>query len=343
MDFIELKENDHRKYNDFVASQNTGSFLQAWEWGEMQRSYNSSREVFRFGIEGPEGLVAAGQVIKMPLFSGRYYVYLPYGPTLKETDDERTIDAFIQGLKKYFPGCVFIRIEPKFKPIYDLPGEKTINIQPGRTLVIDLRKSSGEILAGMHPKTRYNIRIAEKHGVRIDKQFVVQNGHGLYFKEAIDLILDTAKRQGYVTHPASYYEKMINFFSLHNPNSSVAVSVYKALYQEKLLATAIMIDFDGVRTYLFGGSSNAHRNVMAPYLLHYQAMLDASEQSRRWYDFDGLEQSKGKEAGFARFKLGFGGEILEYSGAYDIVNQRTWYTAYKALRKGNRLLKQFKK
>ena len=110
-----------------------------------------------------------------------------------------------------------------------------------------------------------------------------------------------------------------------------------------------MVDFGQTRTYLFGGSSSEHKNVMAPYLLHFQALRDAQSQGLKFYDFWGIETAGGDSPGFARFKLGFAprsssesaipqlgsafasGQV-EYGGAYDLVLRRFWYKAYSLLR-----------
>ena len=134
-------------------------------------------------------------------------------------------------------------------------GKKTVNIQPGKTAVVNLAVSDEDLMSAMHPKTRYNIKVAQKHNVEIQSEFVIANGHGLYYKEAIELILDTAKRQCYVTHPFSYYEKIVNFFAINKRSGDIKVAIYKAVYKRALLATAIIVEFGKNHTYLFGGLS----------------------------------------------------------------------------------------
>ncbi len=342
MNFVELGEQDSRKFNEFVCKQSTGSFLQAWEWGVLQHEY-SRKNVFRFVVEENGTVLLAAQVILSPLFAGQYYAYIPYGPVVKDEDDKIVLQFFLDKLKQRFHKAVCIRVEPKYIPPAETDlGKKTINIQPGKTCVVNLAVNDDALLAAMHPKTRYNIKVAQKHSVNIQSEFVIQNGHGLYYKEAIDLILATAKRQGYYTHPFAYYEKIVNFFAINKRSSDIKVAIYKAVYKRALIATAIIVDFGNTRTYLFGGSSVDHRNVMAPHLLHYQAMIDAKNAGLSKYDFDGIETSVGKEAGFARFKLGFGGHIVTYCGAHDLVLHTNRYRLYILLRWLNRFMKKMK-
>jgi lipid II:glycine glycyltransferase (peptidoglycan interpeptide bridge formation enzyme) len=78
---------------------------------------------------------------------------------------------------------------------------------------------------------------------------------------------------------------------------------------------------------------------MAPYLLHWQAMLDAKSQGFECYDLGGSEVSGGGEKGFTRYKRGLGGVVVEYSGAYDIVINKFWYGIYRTFRFVNKRFK----
>jgi lipid II:glycine glycyltransferase (peptidoglycan interpeptide bridge formation enzyme) len=244
------------------------------------------------------------------------------------------LKLIIQHIQKRFPQAVFVRIEPKGK----LPDTKYLvlkkskNIQPGKTLVVDLVKPEEDLLAQMHSKTRYNIRLAEKHGVEILEEFDLTNGHGLFFAEALELIASTSLRQGFKGYPVEYYRNLVDFFAVKNPESNIKVHLYKAVWQGKLLASAIFLDFAGTRTYLFGGSSQDFKNIMAPHLLHFTAIKDAKAAGFKSYDFWGLETSSGKLPGFVRFKQGFGGSEKQYAGAFDLMLKPWGYKAYQGLR-----------
>jgi len=336
MQFAEAAQSEKAVFNRFVAENETGSFLQGWDWGEWQAALG--RQVARFKILDNSGNMAgAVQLIKMPLPLGKYYLYAPYGPVVGPSFKSKDLSFLIGELKNKFPDALFVRIEPK--AILHLQLLKSANIQPGKTLAVDLSLGEEVLLAAMHPKTRYNIRLAQKHGVRVEKDLVVTPGHGLYYQEAVNLIVETAGRQQYKGHSRKYYENLVDFFARKNSVSGgITLSIYKALYENRLLASGIMVDFGATRTYLFGGSSESEKQVMAPYALHWQAMLDAKALGLRLYDFWGLETASGKSAGFARFKAGFGGKVLEYSGAYDAVFNSPGYWAYKLARAGAKLL-----
>lgn len=332
MELLEVLEQEKDSYNRFVAEQPSGSFLQSWEWGEWQEKLG--RKVYRLNVIDNSGLnIGTAQFIRMQLPFNKYYLYAPYGPVFYNN-----FHFFIMNLIRKFPDAVFLRIEAKnYEP--NAVDQKTLNIQPGKTLLVDLAESEEDLLKQMHPKTRYNIKVAQKHGVEIKEEFGISIGNGIFFQEAVDLIYQTSKRQGFVSYPAGYYKGLMDFFVL-NKQSQVKAHLYKAIFQNQLLASALMLDFGNTRTFLFGGSSEFHKNVMAPYLLHWKAMSDAKSLGLKFYDFWGIETSSGETPGFVRFKLGFGGQTKEYTGAYDAVIRWRWYRLYSLFRSLNKLLKK---
>ncbi len=343
MKLVELNNQDKDFYNNFVSSQEAGSFLQSWAWGDWQVFLG--RQVKRFKIQNQnEETVGVIQFIKMPLYLNRYYWYCPYGPVLAESGNFKfQISNFQNLIEQKFNTAVFVRIEPKILPLpatsYQLIA-KTSNIQPGKTLVIDLTKNEEKLLAEMHHKTRYNIRLAEKHGVKVVDEFHLVNGKGIFAKEAVDQITETSSRQNYKSQGHAYFRQLVDFFTIKKVSGEIKLHIYKALHEDELLATALIIDFGKIRTYLFGGSSDKKKNLMAPYLLHWRIMQDAKKELFEKYDFWGIETSSGKTPGFVRFKSGFSEApeaVVEYAGAYDVVNKAFEYNIYKALRKIRRI------
>jgi lipid II:glycine glycyltransferase (peptidoglycan interpeptide bridge formation enzyme) len=97
-----------------------------------------------------------------------------------------------------------------------------------------------------------------------------------------------------------------------------------------------MIYFGDTATYLHGASSRERRELMAPHLLHWTAMMDAKSWGFRTYDFWGVapEGVEGHSwAGITRFKRGFGGKYVAYPGTYDVPVDRFWYGLYAATQK----------
>jgi len=340
MILVEVSENEKDQYNQFVAAQESGSFLQSWEWGQWQ--IRLGRTVYRFKIIDDNGTqVASVQLIKMPLPFGKYYLYAPYGPVVSEKLKVES-QKLLQEIKNKFSEAVFIRIEPKqiISQSENQSIRKSTNIQPAVTMVLDINKPDDVLLSAMHHKTRYNIRLAQRHGVKIQSELVVTPGYGLYTSEAVNLILQTQVRQNYHGHSRDYYKNLVDFFALGNNTNDLKLWIYKALYNKELLATAVIVDFGPTRMYLYGGSSEKFRNFMAPYLLHWGAIVDAKITGIKYYDFGGSEVASGGERGFTRFKQGFGGRVINYVGAYDIIQNKAVYKAYQLVRKINKIIKK---
>lgn len=332
MRLIELQNESRTEYNNFVATKAGGSFLQSWEWGTWQERLG--RNVYRFKVQGAgsewEGAL---QVIEIPVLAGKSYLYVPYGPVFKSAPDGDAAGALLSQLRGRFPTALFLRLEPKQEiGSLSLVGRKTVNIQPARTLVVDIGKLDEELLSEMHHKTRYNIKVAQKHGVRIASDAAE------WPDEALELLVETSGRHGFHGYPKGYYGQLVEFFGTARAGE-VSVRLYRAEHAGQLLASALMVDFGNTRTYLFGGSSRERKQVMAPYLLHWQAMQDARQAGMSRYDFWGIETSSGEAPGFVRFKLGFGGAEVRYPGACDVVFRPAQYRLYGIMRAVNRALR----
>jgi peptidoglycan pentaglycine glycine transferase (the first glycine) len=343
MKIVKLTDEHKQIYSESVAAHDSGSFLQSWGWGEFQTT--QGRPVVRYAVFDDSGsLIATASLLqtKVPHLPG-FYLYAPYGPlvasSLADGEAGQIVSALLGQIKIDFPKAWFIRLEPKQHLELDkVVAQQTVHIQPGATLITALSASEEELLARMHPKTRYNIKVAEKHGVAVSSELELGGQSNLQIQAAVKLLVDTSRRQGYKAQSSAYYEQLLNYFALHHPDGDCQVKLYKAMHDGKCVASSIVVDHGKTRTYLFGGSDNSQRALMAPYALHWQAMRDARAAGFSAYDWWGTETATGKSAGFVQFKLRWGGKQITYPAAVDIVQNNKWYSAYKALRKINRFL-----
>ena len=243
----------------------------------------------------------------------------------------------IEAAKKV--GAKWIRIEPETEEALNTLKEGNSlsivksphDMQPRETFVIDIAKSEEELLAAMKPKTRYNIRLAEKKGVRV---FVTREKK--YQEAFLDLITATAERKDIVPHPRSYYEK----FFTELPEDMCHLFV--AEYEGKALAANLVISYGGTATYLHGGTSDEHRDAMAPMLLQWEQIKFAKTCGCSRYDFGGvhlatsykLQATSSSWAGITRFKTGFSPKTVPtiFPGCYDIVLDKAAYRRYDQLR-----------
>ena len=327
--------------DNFVGSMVKSQFLQSWEWGEFQQSLG--RKIWRLGVLDSQSLVASALVIKHNLPLGRNYLYCPRGPIFETKNQglktknylDELLEKIIEIAKQ--ENSLFVRIEPPVEKSNELNLKSLVAtqfVQPKDTLTLDLSKSEEQLLSEMHPKTRYNIRLAEKKGV------TVRIGVKEDFEKFWQLNQETASRDSFKTHPRNYYQKMLEVLS---PDF---LKLFLAEYEGKVLVVNLVIFFGDTVTYLHGASSNEYRNLMAPHLVQWRQILEGKKLGFKCYDMWGVlplktqqattENTEGAEhtehhswQGLTRFKRGFGGQEINYIGTYDLILNSFWYNMYK--------------
>jgi len=311
--------------NDFIIRQKHSQFLQSWEWGEFYEK--SGSEIFRLGVEDDGKLIMVATLIKKSLPMGKSYFYCPRGPTVnfefRISNFESIFNVLIseltnQAVNKDF---IFLRLDPLFKiQNSKFKIHRTIDVQPSKTLILDLNRKEEEILNFMHQKTRYNIRLAARKGV------IVRNAGLEDFESWWKIMDETKERDQFRLHDKAYYKKMLTV---------PFIKLFVAEYQGKIIAGNIMSFFGNMAVYIHGGSGNKYRNVMAPFALQWHATQEAKKQGLKYYDFNGIDDKKWP--GVTRFKKGFGGNKMSYPGTFDMVFDNNRYLIYKMLRKIRRI------
>lgn len=328
---MKLVNLNKEQLNSFLRAQEHSSFLQSWEWGEFQESCGN--HVFRLGVESDGELVMVINLIKKVLPIGRAYFYAPRFQC--KTPNKECYVFFIKEIKKLAKKerVIFLRFEPLEQTQSVNNKErivKTLDIQPSKTIILDLSRSEEELLGAMHQKTRYNIRLAERKGVEIIETACEKED----FREFWDLMKETVKRDDFRLHSREYYQRMIATDC--NLNEGLSIKLFFARFDNKNIATGIFSFFGDTVTYLHGASSNDHRSVMAPYLLQWHVIKLSKGEGYRYYDFYGIDEERWP--GVTRFKKGFSSRIIEYPGCFDVVFNRRWYGLYKIMRWIRRML-----
>jgi len=261
-------------------------------------------------------------IVKLPL--GLSYGLIQKGPIGKNGIDLKQV---LETIGSWNPQVTFIRFEPLVpSTLYPLssPVHKTIHVSPEETLMLDLTKTEDDLLTFMHQKTRYNIRLAEKKGVEV---------RGLTREEWPDawkIFEETAERDAFRLHGRSRYESWLEHFS--------GARLVGAFYEGELLAVNLQVDAFGTRTYLHGASSNKHRDVMAPYAIHWREIVHAKKAGLVRYDFWGVSDTNPAWRGITRFKLGFGGERFVSPGTFDFILDKPRYFFYLVFRRIGRII-----
>jgi lipid II:glycine glycyltransferase (peptidoglycan interpeptide bridge formation enzyme) len=305
-------------------------FTQASFYGDWQK--NLGRVVRRFLINDGDKIVAYFQLIKYPLLLGKSYLYIPYGPIIKEFSKDFFINLK-QELKQIAKteNCIFIRLDftPPISddilsnfftkaPFYTY---HSAYFQPRAEWFLSLEKSEDELLAAMRKAGRYAIRLSERKGITAE---IITKDFERYFDIFYSLMTETAKRNGFSLHQKSYYE---NIFKNLPPNSYLSI----AKYGQKILVANLIIVFGKVANYVFGGSSNEERNRMPTYLAQWKAICYAKKLGCNFYNFGGILTEnkiyKGWE-GLTTFKKKFGGKEIRHSNFFDVVINPFWYWLY---------------
>ncbi len=309
---------EKKNWNEFIIK-NNGSFLQSWQWGEIQKANKS--KIFRIKLNEK----AQCQIIKKYLAFNKAYFYCPAGPVVKNKETKPLFDKITELAQN--EKVIFLRFEPRFDLVKDARIEKTIDIQPSKTVILNLNKSQDELLAQMHQKTRYNIRLAQKKGVVI-KQAEARNKED-YFEEFWNLLQATSKRDGFRTHKKNYYKNLLSIDG-QNLNDELTIKLFVAKYKSKIIAAIMIVFFNQTATYIHGASDYNYRYLMAPYLLQWHCINTAKKLKYKYYDFYGVDEKKWK--GLTRFKKGFSQTEVQFPGTFDLVFDKKWYKIYKLVR-----------
>jgi lipid II:glycine glycyltransferase (peptidoglycan interpeptide bridge formation enzyme) len=176
----------------------------------------------------------------------------------------------------------------------------------------------------MKPKGRYNISVALRHGVNVEKFVHVHKQEN--FADFYQLLKKTAQRDDFGIHPKYFYETLLETFG---ENSRLFLAFSK---DKKVIGGIIVIFYKDTATYYYGASDHAHRNLMAPYLLQWEAIREAKRRGMKYYDFLGIAPPGDKNhsyAGITEFKKKFGGKEVSYPTAFDIVYKPMLYKLYR--------------
>lgn len=188
-------------------------------------------------------------------------------------------------------------------------------IQPEQTRIIDLNQSEEEILAQMKPKGRYNIKVAEKHEVKVEETNDIKRFYKLYSS--------MSHRHEIGSRPLDYFTKL---FDILHPKRYLKVFVASAKNYD--LAAAVVAYYDQTATYAFGGSTDTMKNLMAPYLLHWHIIREAKNNGFASYDLFGVSPEGAKDhrwSGVTAFKEKLGGQYVELIGSWDYPISKSKY------------------
>lgn len=315
-------------WDAFVAGHPASHPLQLAAWGRLKREFGW--EDARLGLSEGGRIVAGAQVLfrRLPRFGFLpvRLAYIPKGP-LVDWQDEALVRRLLAELWRFClrRGAAALKIEPELPDdpaLAALLGQLGFHpgraVQPRTTVWIDLQPDEETILAQMHQKWRYNVRLAGRKGV------VVREGGVQDLPVFCHLMQTTGQRNTFGVHAPDYYRR---FWELFAPTGHAAL--FLAEHEGETLAGLMAARLAGNAYYLYGASGNDDRNLMPNHLLQWETMRWAKAGGYTAYDLWGVPDEVGIDAGAPipdpatglwgvwRFKRGFGGRVVRYAGAWD--------------------------
>ena len=331
-------------WDRFLGASPAGHILQTARWARLKAGFgwSATRVVLRT-IPSPDAPLTGGASIlfrKLPW--GQTVAYVPKGPAVDWTDAAQ-VRAVLTMARHTAAKCraALLKIEPELPPSPELTAAlagygyalSPQRVQPLSTIHVDLSGDEEAILGRMKQKWRYNIRLAERKGVTV-------RGGGMDDLPAIQRLMDaTGARDGFGVHNAAYHRRATQLFL---PEGLMAWLL--AEHEGHLLAAIAVFALGRTAYYMWGASADEGRNLMPNHAVQWAAMRWARERGCTAYDLWGIPNEVGADPlayaepeswgegglwGVYRFKQGFGGTVVRYSGAWDLPLSRPGYALYK--------------
>jgi peptidoglycan pentaglycine glycine transferase (the first glycine) len=319
--------------------------LQAWDWGEGKARFGWTVERRTWEADG--SIAAAAQILRRSIRAGPMAAtlfYVPKGPILDwhSASVREAVLADLEAIarREY---VIQIKIDPDLILGRGVPGSASDRpdeagkdavralevrgwrlspeqVQFPNTVTLDLQPEEGALLSAMKPKTRYNIRLAQKHGV------IVREGSERDLPLLYRMYAETADRDSFVIRSEEYYRDIWGAMVRADRARPLIAEV-----EDLPVAALILFHFAGRGWYLYGMSRALHREKMPNHLLQWEAMRWLKHHGCSAYDLWGAPDvfnDSDPMWGVFQFKTGFGGEVLRSAGAWDFAPSPLRYTAY---------------
>ena len=317
----------------------TDILFQTPYWAQVKSRLGLEPRAFDIAAGGPGGDV----LVLLAAVGGRKVAIVPQGPEHAPHEEEygAFIENFSLALARHLePDVAFIRYdlpwtspysnemregartafpEPRVREMRMNMGTRHWNIRKSfedltvaRSLVVDIGGSEDAILGRMKPKTRYNIGLARRKGVTV--QTVGSESLGAFH----DLYCQTARRNGFKPCGRNHFAALFQGLASSPDHSELLFLL--ARHGRDTLAGAIVGISGRAANFLYGASANVKRDLMAPSLMHWTAMLHARERGCTSYEMGAVSPGVDPSHpfyGLYRFKTGFGGRIEYRCGSWD--------------------------
>ncbi len=320
---------DKREYEDNLKSLD-GPFMQSWAWGQFKRSMGWEPQ--RILVYQNNEIVAAASYLIHSLILNMAFAYFPKGPVFKDGFDKGSIiRAVMNFIKDNHKDVVFCRIESDLldnQENHDLytslslrKVDTAMQYKATRKLVL---LSEEEVWNTFSSKQRNKIKQGPKRGVEISKTSDITIVDSWY-----ELFKQTSKRGMFAARAKEYYENFFKTFVIENDMADF----WGAFYENKLIAGAFIVRYGREASYLYSASTIEHRNLRPGEALQWEIIKSLIKGGVKVYDFWGVAPTTDSNHpwfGLSKFKASFGGEYIEYMGAYDYPLHSVEYAGYRS-------------
>jgi lipid II:glycine glycyltransferase (peptidoglycan interpeptide bridge formation enzyme) len=293
------KEGDLHLYKEWLSMHPKRSLWQSLEWKRYQEALGKEVRIY---ASGDGDIECAGLVVIDKTALGLSTWDIPYGPLWQEEVSAEVAETFVSELAALAKKEKCISLYHSC-PVPELSVGKSSGryVYPEASRIVDLAQTEEELLAQMKPKGRYNIKVAQKHGIAVRESKDIDS--------FIALHAGTAKRDAFTTPAAETYRHFLA--DLDNSFLLFAFTPEKT----DPIAGLLGVFWEDRAIYYYGASDHAYRANMAPYALQWETLRFCKQHGTQWYSLFG-EAPKGSKnhpwAGVTAFKEKFGGQYVEF-------------------------------
>lgn len=316
---------------------NPSNPLQSPLWARLKERVGWVPSAFSFQCERGSGELLA---LSRPIVGGYPHTYVPFGPEVDLPAEEQ--GSFLEGLSRGLrsrvePDTVFIRYDLPWESPYPA-GEQTApppprirelrmnfgtaewnlrksptDVQPPDTVRLDIRADDEVMLARMHRKTRYNIRLSKRHGVTV-RRGTLEDLPAWY-----EVYRQTGARKRIAVSGPEYFESLLEL-AADDSLGDTNVALLVAQRGDHFLGGIIVAAESDTAFYLYGATSYRYRRLMPAHALQWEALRWARGIGCAAYDLHGIPPNDDPAHplhGLYRFKTGFGGRKVHRRGCWD--------------------------
>ena len=338
---------DPDNWNSLISQLPNPHLLQTREWAEAKKPFGWVAH-YKTWHDADGKLAAAAQILQRSIpipGTGRSVcmLYIPKGPLLSDWDDATLRARVLTDLAVFASseGAFFIKIDPDVNlgvALSEKTGESATGVffvnelkhagwrfsneqvQLRNTMLIDLRKTEDELLSAMKQKARYNLRLAERKGVKI------RHGNQQDFPLLYRMYAETSVRDGFVIRSEAYYHAVWERFF----EAGMLIPLIAEVDGEAVAGLMLFI-FGKQSWYLYGMSRDRAREWMPNYLLQWEAIQTSKVAGCETYDLWGAPDEFNEHDpmwGVYRFKVGLGAHEAHRIGAWDLPIKPFTYSLY---------------